>query len=235
MAGGLVQDSRGFTGATRACSAVKRGLALPLALSALLGLASCRDSYEWRQKLTVTVETPSGERSGSSVVDVTALFGQLPLSGNEVEYAVKGEATVVEVAPGRYLFALLTHPQELAAHVWRDQLPASRKDWLPLVSHLRGARSVDPKDYPVLVTFGDISDPDSVRVVSAGDLVATFGSGFRLSDVTLEITGDEVTTGKLGPLLKWLGPYPEPSVLSKIDPHDFSPEATLRQGDFIRR
>ena len=86
---------------------MKRVFAPLILVLCLVALAGCRTEHQWRQKTTLTVETPAGPRSGSSVVEVTALFGKLPLTGNEVEYSFHGEATVVEIMPGRYLFALL--------------------------------------------------------------------------------------------------------------------------------
>ena len=38
-----------------------------LGLLLLLPFASCEDTYEWRQKLTIVVDTPQGERTGSTV------------------------------------------------------------------------------------------------------------------------------------------------------------------------
>lgn len=62
--------------------------------------------------MTIVIETPAGEREGASVVEVRAIFGKQAMSGSEVQYVYTGEATVVEVAPGRYLFALLGGTEE---------------------------------------------------------------------------------------------------------------------------
>jgi hypothetical protein len=40
---------------------------------------------------------------------------------------------------------------------------------------------------PTLVTFGNVTDPNTVRVLDPGDIEAVFGSGFRLNRVTLEM------------------------------------------------
>jgi hypothetical protein len=207
-------------------------LLICLAVSVLV-LGGCRDRDEWRQKLTVTVDTPAGERSGSSVVQVEALFGQLPASGNEVEYTVTGEATVVEVAPGRYLFALLRDVQELAAQTWRDQLPSSRKDWLPRINHMSGSRVVDPKNYPTLVTFRDPSDPTIVEVVNPSDLASTFGPGFRLDNLTLEITDEQSAAGKIEAALSWWNNLQTP-IGGNVERRYGDPLDHIRKGDFVR-
>lgn len=63
---------------------------------------------------------------------------------------------------------------------------------------------LDPKDYPPLVTFTDLADPKTVRRVDPSDLAATFGSGYTLKAITLEITDDKVTEGNVGRILPWL-------------------------------
>jgi hypothetical protein len=55
-----------------------------------------------------------------------------------------------------------------------------------------------------LVTFGNISDPTSVQQVDPDDLAATFGAGYALRAVTLEITGEPVTIGVVEGVLGWL-------------------------------
>ncbi len=182
---------------------------MPLArlalLLTLLVLGGCRDRHEWHQKTTVTVETPAGERSGAAVVGVVAWFGQLPASGNEVEYRITGEATVVEVAPGRYLFALLGGSQERFYAAARDRFRGMpRKDWLREIPRQAVPVELTGGSIPLLVTFDDVADPKTVRRVDPADLAATFGPGFALKSVTLEVTREPVTEGRVEATLGWL-------------------------------
>lgn len=67
-------------------------------------------TVSWHQRLTITVETPSGEVSGAGVTAVkdVSWLGSLVIPGARgVHTTVTGEAVVIEVLPGRYLFALL--------------------------------------------------------------------------------------------------------------------------------
>lgn len=52
---------------------------------------------------------------------------------------------------------------------------------------------------PLLVTFDDITEPEpeTVREVDPEDLAAVFGEEVRLRAVTLEITGEVVTEGRV--------------------------------------
>lgn len=55
----------------------------------------------------------------------------------------------------------------------------------------------------MLVTFGDLADPTSVRLVDANNLAANFGEGVSLKRITVQMTDDPVTTGIEG-RLQWL-------------------------------
>lgn len=88
--------------------------------------------------------------------------------------------------------------------------------------------------YPMLVTFDDIADPASVKLVDPADLAASFGPGVRLKAVTLEVTDEPVTEGRVKGVLGWLPDYPEVPIIPEVNPMDFSLAATPRQGDFIR-
>lgn len=64
--------------------------------------------------------------------------------------------------------------------------------------------------YPLLVTFTDTADPTTVREVDPDNLGTTFGSGVSLKRITLEITDEPVTEGKIESVLGWLD---DPNVL----------------------
>ena len=87
---------------------MKRLLLIPLLL-ALFALTGC-ERYAWHQKLTVTVETLEGEVSASSVSAVSWRKQWIRWDGMGWYYDLTGEAVVVEVTPGRYLFALRGPP-----------------------------------------------------------------------------------------------------------------------------
>lgn len=185
---------------------MKKTLAIGAIL--LLTLAGCQDRNEWRQKLTVTVDTPNGEVAGSSVVRVVSRFGQVPLSNSEVNYEVTGEATVVEVAPGLYLFALLGNSEAERFYRALGYDYGNRGEKLDRIARMQGeSRVLEPKNYPLLVTFRDIDDPTTVERVDPDNLAASFGSGYRLKAITLEITDEKVTKGRVEEVLGWWCDY----------------------------
>ena len=184
---------------------VARAARLAVFAAAAVGLAGCQDKHEWHQKLTVVVDTPAGKVSGSSVIAINATFGQLPMTDREVWYRIRGGATVVELAPGRYLFALLSGSEERYYRAIRDQLKHVRRgDWLERIPKMKGVVELKRKNYPQLVTYRNTENPKTVGVVDPTDLSATFGRGFRLDEITLEITDEPVTEGQVEAILPWI-------------------------------
>jgi hypothetical protein len=205
-------------------------------------------TISWNQRLTLVIETPEGEVRGSAVTGVTETdsSGALVLpEARGVRSKVTGEAVVVEVAPGRYLFALLSGSDEQ----YRDA-----SHWVYPAYDLSAAGSygaamlkvqsqrydtpvpLPPEGWPMLVTFDDVTKPETVREVDPNDLAAVFGEGVRLKAVTLEITRQAVTKGWVEGVLGWLGPFPEPHLIPGDGRSSDIPFGmTVSHGDFIRR
>jgi hypothetical protein len=174
-----------------------------------------KDRYSWRQKLTVTVETPVGEVSASSVSAVSWRKHWIQTDGMGWNWDLTGEAVVVEVTPGRFLFALLkgAGTTEYMGSVAAASI-AGREGRVidaALFSEVQGRRgraagviALPEVQYPMLVTFDDIADPASVNLVDPEDLAANFGPGVRLKAVTLEVTDEAVTEGVVAQNLPWL-------------------------------
>jgi hypothetical protein len=191
---------------------MKKLLLIPLIL-ALFALTSC-ERYSWRQKLTITVETPAGEVSGASVSQVSWRKHWIQTDGMGWSFDLTGEAVVVEVTPGRYLFAILK--SAATTEYMGSVAPASIAglesrvidgDLFDEVRDKRdraaGVITVPAYQYPMLVTFDDITDPVSVKLVNPADLAATFGPGVRLKSVTLEVTDEPVTEGAVEAFPFW--------------------------------
>jgi hypothetical protein len=158
---------------------------LPLAL--LLLLPGCRDEvFRWHQKITITVETPSGPVSGHAVQSLEVVkalngyAGQPPGSATEL----RGEAVAVELAPGRWLFLLLEGTDVwLLPSLVRPGLGEYAGYGVRTIEVLRAVGDlptgtvlpIPPEGMPRMVTFGDVADPTSVRLVDPQDLDASFG------------------------------------------------------------
>jgi len=189
---------------------MKRGFAFLGVVAMLTALSGCQAHNSWHQKTTMAVETPSGPVEASSVVKVESFFGRMPLSGNEVSYKVAGEAVVLDLGAGRYLFALLSESSHEAERFYRalGYDYGDRGEKLEGIARMQGtSRLLEPGNYPRLVTFGDINDPTSVERVDPADLAASFGPGYSLASITLEITDEPVTQGRVEAVLGWWCEY----------------------------
>ena len=164
--------------------------------------------------MTIEVEADGQVYSGSNVASIKwrkndplgAVNGPTWLSGT------RGEAAFVEI-PGRgVLFALLSFSGNTAytADLPTRIMMGRKKGWargedeFSAVEAAEGKTLTVPKrHYPLLVTFTDINDPKTVQKVDPDDLAATFGPGVSLKRITLEITDEPVTEGKIEQLLGW--------------------------------
>jgi hypothetical protein len=229
---------------------MKRVLVVAAVLVALGWVVFSQGRYSWHQKLTIIVETPAGEVSASSVSSIIWRKHESWWSVLGWSYDVTGEALVVEVTPGRYLLALMrgkgtteymgsVAPASIAGREGRGLNLELFSELLSEVNYSRGrAAGVIPVAevwYPVLVTFDDITKPETVRVVDPENLAAVFGQGVRLKAVTLDITEEAVTEGRVEGVLEWMPNYQEAHINPKVDHTDVSLPAPLWRGDFIRR
>jgi hypothetical protein len=224
---------------------------LIVVLSVLTGCGG--DRYSWNQKLTVVVDTPQGEVSASSVSSVWWREGGNWNTGWTIKF--EGEAVALKLPGNRYLFALAQqgdsplgiNPDWLAyvapaSIAGLPGIPRYKRLLAEVVSRsgrARGAIKVPSFQYPTLVVFKEISDPKSARRVDPANLSASFGQGYRLHSVTLEITDEDRTIGKVQAILPWLASMPglfdgrtfhtidaPDPLLNSLGPGSFSTEIT---------
>ncbi|NVD38915.1 hypothetical protein HT585_08615 [Ensifer sp. HO-A22] len=200
-------------------------------------------TFSWNQKLTVQLNTPNGEFTGSSVSHITWRKG-FNLS-TDWNHTFEAEALHIELPDDKHLFALITLP--LNQEYIGTLLPASlaNKEGRVLddqlfrfvATELAPGKPVRVPSYqwPRLVTFEDLRNKDSVHLIESNDITKVLGKGYSIKSVTIELTGDQPSTNSLRKVLTWLRPEPEPALLSRLAPTDFSAEANLRHGDFLRK
>lgn len=199
-------------------------------------------SGKWRYRMTVTVETPEGVKTGSAVREVRVDRGLklLPEMGASVE--LTGEAIVVDLGKRGVLFALID--EDAAWRIVFDLFPV--KDLAPLTSEgiryyssLKNAKAtLDPGRYPLLVRFRDLRDPTTVEALCSGEVMEkckkrylkrqvipideAFGKGVRIKEVVFEMTDDPVTSSGIIDKLPWLealqGGYLSPEEASTYAP-----------------
>ena len=72
-----------------------------------------------------------------------------------------------------------------------------------ILSKVRLTTDMPHSHYPLLVAFMDITDPKTRQQVDPDNLAGTFGPGVLLKRITLEITDEPVTKGKIERVLGW--------------------------------
>jgi len=177
--------------------------------STLLLLAACTEVYTWNQKLTVYVNTPDGELSASSITEVTITHSDGKFVFPEARGArfdFRGEAIALEITPGNYLFVLLNNTDNLPHKAFPQFINRSGRlgEWAGSIQEHREVGLVPNSDYPMMVTFIDIDDPMSVQLVNSENFQETFGVGFSLSKMTLEIVEEDASFGRVDRILPWL-------------------------------
>lgn len=159
-------------------------------------------TYTYRYRMTVSVETPGGVRSGSSVIEVRVRKNPTPFGhGAFATDHAQGEAVFVDLGDNKSVVALLAGGEFAEAgagyptNVVPDHFKLSLATDAQLVSlpNLRGSWELARNRYPTFVTFADRSDPSTIRLVRADQFEATFGAGFLLRGVKIEMTKDAVT------------------------------------------
>jgi hypothetical protein len=176
-----------------------------LALSGVVLSGCWRNRYSWNQKMTVTVSTPTGDMSASAVTSISVLVGKQIMTGNDKALTYFGEAVALEVKPGKYLFALIGEETKwLAQQAFGERVPEHPPDrTYDAVEGIRDTTTLSIVHYPRLVTFKKLTAPQSVELVEPNNLAKTFGEGYALKSITLEITDEPMTEGVIEKLLPW--------------------------------
>jgi hypothetical protein len=214
----------------------------PIALLAALVIGDQirlnRPAHKYR--LSVEVDTPEGPKSTSGVMSVHP--DRSYSRGGSTR--TKGDAVFVDLGRGKNLIAVLQHGENggeidgvnyIALRAYRA---AGKNVSFNDISRLTGVVPVSGALIPVLVTFTDSSDPNTARIVRPDALDVTFGKGFRLHGVSVEVVpnglwpldfggvfGEPVTRG-IEAKLPWWNGSEEPAVAA-LQAAGFYPKALL--------
>jgi len=167
-------------------------------------------TYTYRYRMTVEVEVGGKLRSGESVIEVR--IAMQPSGGGIPPYKphVRGEAVFVDLGEGRNVIALLAagplaadvnYPDYIVPNLFNVQF----ENWATL-SDMRGTKEVPLSKLPTFVTFSDLGDPNTARVVSPHEFEKVFGPDVHLKRVTIEMLGEGVTR-KIKEKISWIGNY----------------------------
>lgn len=195
----------------------KRPGAIPLHSAYLLApllvlLVGCGpEEYAWNQRLTVTVQTPDGPVTGTSVYRMFAtLYGPdgQAITGSTARFGYRGENAVVDLGEGRFIFVDLLISGDTLFSLAPDRYDGlsiqDRDEWLPLALERREPFILPEDRYPRLITFGDITDPLTANIFEVGEMEAIFGEGYRIASMEWQVVDDAPTSGRVLEVLPWL-------------------------------
>ncbi|MGA2491464.1 MAG: hypothetical protein ABSF67_00785 [Roseiarcus sp.] len=215
-----------------------------------LALAGCGRSASYRYKLTLSVDTPEGVKTGFNVVEIDYWAVTFPAQGEP--HKTRGQGIYLDLGPGRRpLIALLTRIRR-ANDSWPIFLGWGLDDPMEVIykaclgksavySFIDVAQQFDqcqrplaitPADLPDLVTFADVDDPKSIMLVDPNDLRATLGPGVSWKSITIETTGDRPTKG-IDEHLSWVREY-KPNMPLVVPQKSKYGEPFIGAPDFLR-
>lgn len=211
-----------------------------------------RGNGVYRYRLTIEVDTPAGARRGSVVREIGwhTMWAPTPEAHAERVWQ-RGEAAVLDLPNGKTVFLLLdpdpkdtiragfytAYGVERGYGTMLKEANASRSAFVFAPSHVLRTHRLP---VPHLVTFDDPARPETVRAVDPDDLCASFGEGYAVRRLTIEVTDDPVTES-IGHRLPWLEqvgrdratlipvldprrPFKDAAPIQEVSPASFSTE-----------
>jgi hypothetical protein len=177
------------------------------------------NTYTHRFRLTLEVDTPEGVKSGSSVIEVAVWqkadwFPQTGGFGSRV----RGEAVFVDLGNSRNVIAVLglgpTASKVDLHYLAGEAFSRSFPRWYFEAPNWVGRAELRGELIPTLITFSDLNNPKTARVVRPQELPQVFGNGFKLRSAFVEMTSDPVTH-KIEEQLPWWSAPGRPASIAR--------------------
>ena len=153
--------------------------------------------YKHRYRLTLSVETPDGLKTGSSVIEILGQYTK-SLDSTGFHTGIVGEAIFVDLGRGRNLLGLISVGTNLQLSMFTSIAPiaffnnSSKESFIRLTTH-SGTVELPSNLIPTLLTFTNIEDPGTASPVDPERLEQNFGQGYRFAGAKLELTHDAIT------------------------------------------
>jgi hypothetical protein len=221
---------------------------LAIIVCAAIALTGCGRSASYRYKLTLSLDTPDGVKTGFNVVQIDYWTVSVPAQGEP--HKTRGQGLYLDLGPGRKpLIALLTHirranerPDEIR---WLEDDPirimarlclnvTAIYSWVDVASKFASCKTpfaITPADLPDLVTFVDVNSPNSVLLVDPNNLAATLGPGVAWRSMTLQATDEPLTKG-MEEHLAWLKGHESNIQLPSINSFEYGNDTFINTRNF---
>lgn len=118
----------------------------------------------WRYKITVVVETPEGDKTGSSVQEISVHSGLALTPGASAEMFFKGEPVVVDLGARGVLFALINFKKNLPFYMFPSGRGYTTIEGINYYEDLKTKpEKLDAYFYPEFVRFRDPKNPKTAE------------------------------------------------------------------------
>jgi hypothetical protein len=172
-------------------------LGLVLAL-VIVAFSIAFPTHSYRYRLTISAEVDGEVRSASSVIEIRSRK-QIKI-GDAPPYDTKvlGEAAFLDLGNGKNVIAILafgpTGNSDRLQFLVSDVFGVSRPEIWENLSKADEERVLTGDNIPTLVTFADVGDPESGRVVKPEDFTKEFGNGVRFVGARIQMTRDSLAS-----------------------------------------
>jgi hypothetical protein len=169
-------------------------------------------TYTYRFRLSIAVDVGGETKTAASVIEVEAVMRPMPIIFSPVNSYVHGDAVFLDLGDRRDIVVLLAcNPdgtQDCIPTLAPNEFGITELKNLAELETLRGSRELTGRFMPTLVTFRDLNDENSVRMVRSDQFEEIFGPDVHFKRVWIEMTDDAVTRSIEKKLLWWDNPRP---------------------------
>jgi hypothetical protein len=176
-------------------------------------------TYTYRLRLTVEIQANGDAKTGSSVIEVEGqrqpdIGGAPPIS-----YRYRGDAVFIDLGDGQSVVATLGFGANGNGDFLYSLAPtlfhmATEEIASKPMAVMRA--DLPQKLIPTLITFADLSDPKTARVLQPYEFEQVFGSNVHFKSAWVEVTADPVTRG-IEKKLPWLARMKAEGLGSRIE------------------
>jgi hypothetical protein len=170
-------------------------------------------SYIYRFRLAIAVEDAGTIKTASSVIEGEIVTRPFAVIFSPTQSFARGDAVFLDLGNGRHVIALLAcdpnGTQDCIPGLVTNLFRISGVENLPMLETLRGSRELTGGYRPTFVTFRDLNDPGSARVVRPDQFEKVFGPDVHFKRAWIALT-DAPMTGGIEAKMPWWNREPFP-------------------------
>jgi hypothetical protein len=186
-----------------------------------LPVGASEQSLAVRYKLSYEIEVNDEIRAGSGVMQIRVIETTNTRGGGQsIGFDISGEAIPIDLGDGRYLFSLLSGGDGIRIEGWNNAYHSMTHDKFLMVAFSDYAVSaynilanfrllkekmpvveVPAHILPKLYISSEINEPEAFVYVKPDELD---GFGIKIRRVSVAITDEKVTQGRIMRILPWL-------------------------------